>query len=524
MAASLVVDRLRLEIDMMRRDTSLWWLHSLPDITIQSLVQGTNGVSIMADILPSPELELPGDPTTIEFLVNAKYGSHPPVVRCLGAFVHGICDVKSRVVTLPMLARVERGWSKSYSIGSVLHTIRRAFMRKPSADGALGGGIGVWEIRSKYLQYMEAKHHIASSTVVVAHSAGVGCSSVGAREIMEDSLICVDELACGTSSTLGFQPALYCVADGHAGITCADYLMKHLPTAVGSTLGQDKSPREALYRAFTQVDAAFNDWAIANNDMSGSTCICVLYDGLDKLYCANVGDSRALLIRGGHPIQISRDHRSVDAEEQGYIVSRGGFITNDRTFGQLTVTRAFGDVDIKKQFGSSLCAVPEISEWTVSPSGDIVVLASDGLFAVMDNRTVATIVTTMLNKNATLQAIANELVRICVDERHGEDNTSVIVVEVTSDSLHDRSIAKAANGEIYNEAAVDDAIALKADKSVDKLLQDLSLQDDGVGVGGPPSTTKSEALRRPMATVNRAALQNDQELMEFLLDEQNFSS
>ncbi|RHY26723.1 hypothetical protein DYB32_007343 [Aphanomyces invadans] len=455
---------------MMRRDTSLWWLHSLPDITIQSLVQGTNGVSIMADILPSPELELPGDPTTIEFLVNAKYGSHPPVVRCLGAFVHGICDVKSRVVTLPMLARVERGWSKSYSIGSVLHTIRRAFMRKPSADGALGGGIGVWvsfprllwrvavaayvvqEIRSKYLQYMEAKHHIASSTVVVAHSAGVGCSSVGAREIMEDSLIC---------------------------------------------------RREALYRAFTQVDAAFNDWAIANNDMyfiesasvlaydqlavsarrSGSTCICVLYDGLDKLYCANVGDSRSL-----------------------------------------TVTRAFGDVDIKKQFGSSLCAVPEISEWTVSPSGDIVVLASDGLFAVMDNRTVATIVTTMLNKNATLQAIANELVRICVDERHGEDNTSVIVVEVTSDSLHDRSIAKAANGEIYNEAAVDDAIALKADKSVDKLLQDLSLQDDGVGVGGPPSTTKSEALRRPMATVNRAALQNDQELMEFLLDEQNFSS
>ncbi|RHZ23470.1 hypothetical protein DYB31_009109 [Aphanomyces astaci] len=516
MAASLVVDRLRLELDMLRRDTMLWWLHVLPDITIQSLVQSHGGISISADVVPSPELDLPADPMTIEFLVSSKYGSLPPVVRCPGSFVHGICDPKSRVVNLPMLSRVERGWSKSYSIASILHTIRRTFVRKPSLASSDGGGVGPWDIRSKYLQYMESKHHMTSTDVIVAHCVGVGSTSVGARDLMEDALVCVDELACGSSSTLGFHPALYCVADGHAGITCADYLMRRLPEAVGAILGQDKSPREALYRAFMQVDSDYNEWALANNDMyddmnnhvmkcllvvtddegrSGSTCICVLYDGLDKLYCANVGDSRY-----------------------------GGFITNDRTFGQLTVTRAFGDVDIKKQFGPSLCALPEISEWTLSPSGDdVVVLASDGLFAVMDNRTVASIVTAMLDNGAALPAIADELVRICVADRRGEDNTSVVVIELTTDS-HDRR-----GDDVAAAARTDDDVLmvegdklLKADKSVDTLLHDLALQDD---VGTPlamTTSTKAEVLRRP-TTVSRVALQNDEELMDFLLDEQNFS-
>ncbi|RHY71535.1 hypothetical protein DYB30_013940 [Aphanomyces astaci] len=116
-----------------------------------------------------------------------------------------------------------------------------------------------------------------------------------------------------------------------------------------------------------------------------------------------------------------------------------------------------------------------------------------------------------------------ELVRICVADRRGEDNTSVVVIELTTDS-HDRR-----GDDVAAAARTDDDVLmvegdklLKADKSVDTLLHDLALQDD---VGTPlamTTSTKAEVLRRP-TTVSRVALQNDEELMDFLLDEQNFS-
>ncbi|CAK4676635.1 unnamed protein product [Aphanomyces euteiches] len=545
-SATGVVERVRLEVETLRRESLHWHLHPLPEITLQALIKSSGGLVIIVDLLPSPELELPEDPTTIELIVGPKYGVNPPVVRCCGTFLHALCDPSTRQMDLPMLKRAERGWSKSYSLSAVLHALRRSFLRRGS-DSSLN----LWvrrnphrraercvckqELRSKHLQHLETKYHIDSPQVVVGQCRSAGAASVGARDVMEDAYVCVEQLQCDSASMLGFHPAVYCIADGHAGSECANFLVRTLPSAIGAHLARDKSPRESLWRAFTDVDLDFTKWAVARNDTSGSTCTCILFDGLDKLYCANVGDSRQS--HAAHVVQLSRDHRSIDVEEQALVASKGGFITNDRTFGQLTVTRTFGDVDIKKHFGDAISAAPEISEWSLSPTGDVVVVASDGLYAALDNRSVAGIVMTMLAKGEHLQAIASELIRVCIKERCGEDNTSVIVLQLTPENANAMTPTSSIQEDLEDETPV----LLRSTpmtRSVDKLLADLAIHDV-VGGGATTSSTttipqpqdgldgstkrkeKQSAVRRPLVTSE--TIKSDDELMQFLLDEENFN-
>jgi len=67
---------------------------------------------------------------------------------------------------------------------------------------------------------------------------------------------------------------------------------------------------------------------------SGSTCVSVLTYG-SKLYVANVGDSRAVLIKqaagGGCTVTaLSRDHKPDDKDEAAVIIANNGRIDSYR--------------------------------------------------------------------------------------------------------------------------------------------------------------------------------------------------
>ena len=49
---------------------------------------------------------------------------------------------------------------------------------------------------------------------------------------------------------------------------------------------------------------------------SGSTCTSVLIRE-DRIISANVGDSRALLIRSGKGIELTQDHRPLNSNRKG---------------------------------------------------------------------------------------------------------------------------------------------------------------------------------------------------------------
>jgi serine/threonine protein phosphatase PrpC len=63
---------------------------------------------------------------------------------------------------------------------------------------------------------------------------------------------------------------------------------------------------------------------------SGSTCVTVLIVG-NKVFCANVGDSRAVLAReieNGtfQAFPLNRDHKASEPDEEHRILSSGGRI------------------------------------------------------------------------------------------------------------------------------------------------------------------------------------------------------
>lgn len=93
-----------------------------------------------------------------------------------------------------------------------------------------------------------------------------------------------------------------------------------------------------------------------------------------RVWCANVGDTRAVLSRGGIAVELSKDHGTDDPEEVARVHSVGGAIKQRRLQGILAVTRAFGDMELKVDYdgryveeltGPPLIAMPDVVRRTI---------------------------------------------------------------------------------------------------------------------------------------------------------------
>src|SRR5262245_56993979 len=78
----------------------------------------------------------------------------------------------------------------------------------------------------------------------------------------------------------------------------------------------------------------------------------------NKLYVANVGDTRALLRRGGKAVRLTYDHKPYNPEEVKRIRDVGGFVSGDvgRVNGVIAVARSIGD----------FCAYPSLSVYPLT--------------------------------------------------------------------------------------------------------------------------------------------------------------
>lgn len=86
--------------------------------------------------------------------------------------------------------------------------------------------------------------------------------------------------------------------------------------------------------------------------MAGTTA-CVLLVTNDLIYCANVGDSRAVLCSDGKAIPLSYDHKPQNDEELARIEKSGHFVEDDRVDGNLALSRAIGDFQYKDKVALS---------------------------------------------------------------------------------------------------------------------------------------------------------------------------
>ncbi|KAL8504302.1 hypothetical protein ACS0TY_022873 [Phlomoides rotata] len=244
-------------------------------------------------------------------------------------------------------------------------------------------------------------------------------SSPGKRSSMEDFY------ETRIDGVDGEVVGLFGVFDGHGGARAAEYVKQNLFSNLIRHPKFISDTKSAIADAYSHTDSEFLKSENNQNRDAGSTASTAILVG-DRLLVANVGDSRAVICRGGNAIAVSRDHKPDQLDERQRIEDAGGFVIWAGTWrvgGVLAVSRAFGDRFLK-QF---VVADPEIQEEKVDNSLEFLILASDGLWDVVTNEEAVSMTKPILEPEAAAKRLLLE-----AHQRGSADNITVVVVRFSS--------------------------------------------------------------------------------------------
>jgi len=212
-------------------------------------------------------------------------------------------------------------------------------------------------------------------------------SEIGKRHNMEDDEVIIDSF-CGDE-----KQAYFGLYDGHGGRATVDFVVKvlHMNLAQQLKLYPDKPFSEMYTTSYLATDGQLRRQNILRSGSTSVTCVVKWVGGKRKLYTANVGDSRAVLIRDGRAERLTIDHKASLAEEAKRITDAGGFIgRNKRVNGVLAISRALGDHMLKEN--DVVSAVPYTTETCLTPSDSHLILACDGVWDVLSDQEAADLV------------------------------------------------------------------------------------------------------------------------------------
>mmetsp|Transcript_155048 Transcript_155048/g.269690 ORF Transcript_155048/g.269690 Transcript_155048/m.269690 type:complete len:456 (-) Transcript_155048:37-1404(-) len=214
----------------------------------------------------------------------------------------------------------------------------------------------------------------------------------GMRPYMEDR-------TCAFLKLPGYEKvAFFGTFDGHGGHEVSDLTASTFPGILSGMLNNGLDPREALIEAFRSWDEDLQQLHAVSGphpyDRTGSTAVVVLLLREErKMFCANCGDSRAVLaVQGPSRAEaLSIDHKPQDVGEKARIEAAGGRV---ELFGPcwridkgLNVSRSLGDFAYKNNRSlpadqQRVTAVPDIVERDIDEDVQFVVMGSDGVFDV----------------------------------------------------------------------------------------------------------------------------------------------
>ncbi|KAL1532373.1 putative protein phosphatase 2C 59 [Salvia divinorum] len=240
-------------------------------------------------------------------------------------------------------------------------------------------------------------------------------SSPGKRSSMEDFY------ETRIDGVDGEVVGLFGVFDGHGGARAAEYVKQNLFSNLIKHPKFISDTKSAISDAYSHTDSEFLKSENNQNKDAGSTASTAILVG-DRLLVANVGDSRAVICRGGNAFAVSRDHKPDQTDERQRIEDAGGFVMWAGTWrvgGVLAVSRAFGD-RLLKQY---VVADPDIQEEKVDDTLEFLILASDGLWDVVTNEEAVSMTKPIPDPEDAAKRLMQE-----ANQRGSGDNITIVVV------------------------------------------------------------------------------------------------
>lgn len=209
------------------------------------------------------------------------------------------------------------------------------------------------------------------------------CSMQGWRCGMED-----DHIAKEIQISDGSKAMLFSVFDGHGGKEVANYSKENF-TEILKNVEAFKAGnyKEALIEAFRVIDSQIKDKEYGMD--TGSTSNVVLITK-DTIFCANAGDSRAVLYSNDRVYPLSDDHKPDKPTEKERITKSDHMVSDDRVDGNLALSRAFGDFQYKQNSkvgwkDQAVTAHPDVSVTNRKKGDKFVIMACDGIWDCVTN-------------------------------------------------------------------------------------------------------------------------------------------
>lgn len=224
---------------------------------------------------------------------------------------------------------------------------------------------------------------------------------------------------------------IFLVADGMGGAAAGELASEmaaveiHRQMVDGWTaapLGTEETFATNLRRAVEAANGQLHEYATSHPEVRGmGTTATVVGVWQDRIYLAQIGDSRAYLIRGGDARQLTRDQSLTQRlVEVGELTEEEAETSERRNI----ILQALGPDDRVKV---------DLS-WQMLQRDDLLILCSDGLSSVVRRDDIAAVARTA----GDVQEIGERLVSMAND-RGGPDNITIVVVRFDGEGLPERT-------------------------------------------------------------------------------------
>lgn len=217
------------------------------------------------------------------------------------------------------------------------------------------------------------------------------------------------------------ERGLFIVADGMGGHVAGERASHLAIETLDATLSAEhlraacaegeEAVRTLLCDAMVQTNAAILQLADEHPEWSGmgTTAVIAVLDG-QRLYVANVGDSRAYLVHGERAVSLTRDHSVAAMLVANDMLDRAEMREHPLR-NRLTMV-----------LGADYPLDPAFIAQTLQP-GERIILCSDGLWDMLEDSDIAQIVYYSANPREAAYSLIT-----AADDAGGRDNTTVVAL------------------------------------------------------------------------------------------------